>query len=260
MRITVFSDLHAGEAVLTCGDRYPSLSFSKLERIVADAKNAGSELLLCLGDITDGASADEAARSLLRVAEIISDSGLPFLCLPGNHDLYTMNDADFIRFSGFKTPDPVMKLGGVTAMFLDACYSVKMSGGGDAPGEAGCEENNTVRYFADGNKPDWKNSVLPEERLIRLESDLGKLPDGAAVYVFSHQLIMPGGEARHMIRNAEIIRAVLERHSERLDIKSVCGHYHPGGHTVSHGIEYTVLPAVCTGCDFSPCSVKNIEL
>jgi len=247
MKITVFSDLHAGEAELTCGNRYPSLSFCKLDGILDIAKEFGSDLLLCLGDITDGSEYGDASRSLERVSGAIKKAGIRFLCLPGNHDLYCMNEADFREISGFELPQSVMKLGDSTAIFLDACYSA-----GDVAGP--------VRYFSDGKKCDWKDTCLPADQLTVLADTLDRLPDGSRVTVFSHQLILPGGDSAHSVKNADAVREILEKHAERLTITSISGHYHRGGGCESSGIKYTVLPAACTGKSLDPNSVIILEL
>ena len=57
MKITLFSDLHCGESELTCGDRTPALSLDKLRGILSSCVCDGTDLVICLGDFTDGAYA-----------------------------------------------------------------------------------------------------------------------------------------------------------------------------------------------------------
>lgn len=246
MKITLFSDLHCGESELTCGDRTPALSLDKLRGILSSCVRDGTDLVICLGDFTDGKSAGEAEKYLSLAAEEVKRSGIKFLCLPGNHDLYCMSDAEFFRISGFSRPPFSRKAGGGVLIFLDACYSSPV---GDAP---------PARYFSGGQTADWRDSWLPHESIDALGAELSKRTPGSHdAVVLTHQAVDPGIEPRHIIRNAPQIREVLERYADRVRCV-VSGHYHKGGRGSTGGVGYITLPAVCTGTAVQPGAVLRI--
>ena len=110
---------------------------------------------------------------------------------------------------------------GVTFIVLDACYNAKMES------------------YVPGNWQ-WDDANVPPAQLAWLEKELAAAK-GPAV-VFCHQRIDPAAERRHLVRNAEAVRKVLEASGK---VKGVfTGHQHAGGFCQEKGISYYSLRAL----------------
>ncbi|MBQ2428604.1 MAG: metallophosphoesterase, partial [Ruminococcus sp.] len=123
MKIGFFSDLHCGREEITNGNRYPSRSIGKLQKLLAYFENNGVDLAICLGDVINGGvSRADDMDQLSRVAKVIRDSSIPILVMQGNHDFYNIGDDIFYRITDFVRPPFVCRAGEVNLIFLDANY------------------------------------------------------------------------------------------------------------------------------------------
>jgi 3',5'-cyclic AMP phosphodiesterase CpdA len=236
MKIGFFSDLHCGREEITNGNRYPSRSLPKLQRLLADFENEGVDLAICLGDVVQGgASKADDIEHLSRAAAIMRDSAVPVVVMQGNHDFYNLNDDTFYRISDFVVPPFACKAGDVTLVFLDANY-----------------KTDGTRYGADGEHPNWKDTFIPEDQIQELRYMLQTAEPNARFWLLCHQCLDIGVEERHIVKNAdEIISLISEEGNGRVEFV-ICGHYHPGAYSIDYGTEFITVPALCTGKDYTP--------
>ena len=101
MKIGIFADPHMGPDEITCGTRHPSLSPKKMKRAVAQMKKEGAELIVCLGDLSDGSNPEAVRRDLDTASQILFDSGVRFYCIPGNHDFYCISEKEWYDATEF---------------------------------------------------------------------------------------------------------------------------------------------------------------
>jgi len=224
MKLGLFSDSHYSDKAVSCTTRRPSLSYGKIRDAMEAFRDAGCDLVLCLGDLVDCCDTIEEDRARLdELRELITSYGLPFYSLMGNHDYQNFDREEFAA----RIPHPpfFLRFGDLTLIFPDANYA-----------------DNGVIYRRDAI--DWTNAYLPADQMKRLADVLA---DDATVnaHVFLHQNLDPSVEKHHIIRNAGQIRGVLEESGKVRGVWQ--GHYHPGHESVIAGIPYTTLPAMCEG-------------
>ena len=224
MKIGIFTDSHYSSQAVTCGMRYNSRSLEKIRLAYDHFRNQECGLVICLGDLIDheGDHSKEIAN-LQAVARVIRDSGLPTVCVMGNHDGFTFDQEEFYRILGIPQQE-MLTLDGITLLFLDACYF-----------------RNGVHYKAGDSG--WDNTFFPHTD--RLEQTLAGIRGDA--YVFLHQNIDPTVEENHCLYNAAQVRRILEESGR---VRAVLqGHYHPGKETDHNGIRYITFPAMCESDD-----------
>ena len=236
MKIGFFSDLHCGREEITNGNRYPSRSLGKLQKLLMDFEDNGVDLAICLGDIINGGvSRAEDMDQLSRVAKIIRDRSIPVLVMQGNHDFYNLNDDTFYRVSDFVRPPFVCRADEVNIIFLDANY-----------------KSDGTRYGSDGIHPDWVDTYIPPDQIEELREVLASAPEGSRFWVLCHQCLDIGVEERHIVKNADEVLDIFNNEGRNKVEFVICGHYHPGAYSIDFGREFVTLPAVCTGKDFNP--------
>jgi 3',5'-cyclic AMP phosphodiesterase CpdA len=236
MKIGFFSDLHCGRAEITNGNRYPSRSLGKLQKLLLDFENIGVDLAICLGDVINGsASKADDIEHLSRVAKVIRDSSVPVLVMMGNHDFKNLDDDTFYRISDFVRPPFVCRADEVNLIFLDANYS-----------------SDGTRYGTPDTQYNWKNTYIPEDQIEALRDVLANSPEGSRFWILCHQCLDIGVEERHIVNNVgEVLDIIGNEGRDKVEFV-ICGHYHPGAYSIDIGREFVTLPAVCTGKDFNP--------
>ncbi len=234
MKIAFFSDLHCGREEIENGNRYPSRSLAKLQKLLIDFDNIGVDLAICLGDVLSGSiSRADDMEHLSRVAKVIRDSTVPVLVMQGNHDFHNLEGDTFYRISDFVEPPFVCKADQVNLVFLDANY-----------------HSDGSRYGT--GELDWTDSHIPSEQIEALRELLANAPKGSRFWILCHQCLDIGVEERHIVRNADEVLDIIGNEGRDMVEYVICGHYHPGAYSIDIGCEFITLPAVCTGKDFNP--------
>ena len=220
MRIGIFTDAHYSSQTLSCGKRFNSQSFKKMQRAYDFFSEKRCELIVCLGDLIDTEpTAKREIENLKAIATILHSSPIPTVCVMGNHDAFVMTPQDFYSALDLQPPRDVYRHNR-NLIFLDACYF--KSGAHYAPGDS-----------------DWRDSYLPDEEDLqrRLGNAEGK------TYLFLHQNIDPSIKKDYRIGNADAIAKILCQSGK--DITVFQGHYHKGAESQQDGITYSTLPAMC---------------
>ena len=220
MKIGLFADPHYAQREKSGERRFNRLSKQKITECYGVFAREGCSMAICLGDLIDNEPTHEQEISdLEEIAAVIHASGVPTVCVMGNHDAFAFTAEEYYSVLGGCEPKD-MQFPGSALIFLDACYY-----------------RDGTRYAPRGG--DWRNTFLPDTE--GLKAALGRAR--GSVYVFLHQNLDPGATAEHRLSNADEVIDILEKSGK---VKAVCqGHYHPGSHTVKNGIEYVSLRAMC---------------
>lgn len=226
MKIGLFTDPHYCSMEITCKTRRPVLSFHKIQEAMNAFSASGADLVLCLGDLVDDCGCRESNCLAIReLSNMIHSYDIPFFSMMGNHDYQNFTKEEFNLYTDGACPPLTAVYGHRTFIFLDANYT------------------RDGKVYEPG-KVEWTNTKIPEDQLISLQKTLAE-SSGQDIYVFTHQNLDPGVDARHIIANACEIRTLLE---EAGNVKMVIsGHYHPGHEAEINGIRYLTLPAMCEG-------------
>ena len=152
------------------------------------------------------------------IAALFVACPIPTLCVMGNHDAYVFEPDEFYALLGGCEPlDRVEE--GKTLLFLSANYNP-----------------DGTPYHPHAFH--WDQCFIPTEGLAeRLEAAQGE------VTVFLHQNLDAACPADHRPVNADAVCRIL---AESGKVKAVYqGHFHWGADTVTDGIHYVTLPAMC---------------
>ena len=219
MKIGIYSDPHYSSQEITGGNRYNSKSLDKMRGAYRDFEEAGCDLIVCLGDLTDTEDTKEREIANMReIAAFCAACPIPTVVVMGNHDAYVFEPEEFYALLG--GCEPLDFLGeGCTLLFLSANHNP--DGSAYHP-----------RSFH------WDECYIPTEglaeRLAAAEGD---------VYVFLHQNLDAACPADHRPANADEVCAILAAAG---NVKAVYqGHFHWGADTETDGVHYVTLPAMC---------------
>lgn len=220
MRLGIFTDSHYSSQAVTCGNRYNSRSLEKIRQAYADFEQAGCDLVICLGDLSDReGDHSKELLNLRQLAQVIQSSFIPTVCLMGNHDAFTYTQEEFYAILGGCRPVTVCAAG-KTLLFLDACYF------------------KSGRHYLPGDS-DWKDTFFPHAGWLKQALEEA---DGD-VYLFVHQNLDPDIRADHRLHNADAINEMLLKSGK---VRAVFqGHYHEGNQSIHSKIPYTTFPALC---------------
>ena len=208
------------------GRRFYRESRFKLDEAVAVFNRRDLDFAIELGDFKDFTrNRSETLACLDEIETSFSAFKGPRYHVLGNHDFDCLTEADL--FSRLVNDRELMSSGhytfmvnGITFVVLDACY------------------DSNLDHYSENNP--WDDANVPPEELIWLEQVL-RDAEGPAV-VFCHQRLDPFADRRHLVRNAQAVRTVIER-SRR--VKAVItGHQHNGAVNEYKGIAYYSLRAL----------------
>lgn len=220
MKLGLYSDPHYSSKGLTCGIRRNNQSLRKICEAYDHFKQENCDLVVCLGDLIDTEdSVQKITDNLQMIAEIIDSSGIPTVCLMGNHDAFSLGARQFYSVLASCAPHDLEK-GDRLLLFLDACYYKS--------GEP----------YPVGNG-DWTDTYYPQKAYL---DDKLKAARGD-VYLFIHQNIDPAVPADHRLYNADELFDLINQSGV---VKYVFqGHFHEGCENEYCGVKYITLPAMC---------------
>ena len=235
VRFGMVTDLHYADLdpdpkpVGVVGRRHYRESLRKLGEAVDVFNARGLDFAIELGDFKDFTKDVPNTLAYLEAIEAgFAKFKGPRYHVAGNHDFDCLSPAEF--FSRIPNDGKVEMKGyysfvraGVTFIVLNACFNAQMQP---------YDRKNT-----------WNDANVPPEEMAWLERELAKAPGNAIV--FCHQRLEDSAEPQHIVKNAEAVRAILERSGK---VKGVfTGHQHKGGANVVNGIPYYSLRALV--CD-----------
>ncbi len=221
MRIAHFTDIHVelplrpyelaskrlvGWANLTLFGRSHHFTHQTVEALVARIVAEAPDLVVCTGDLTSTGTEREFVRARALLAPLVDR--FPFVCIPGNHDLYTSDGAaPFKRHFG--------------AFSGDAAYPfTRTFGEVDVVGIQGARPALTSQ------------GVVSGEQLSELDALLASGTNPALVlthYPLRDRNGGPYGPSLRNLKNANEVEAVLGRHARVAAV--LHGHEHHGYRT-----------------------------
>ena len=235
VRFGMVTDIHYADIpedpkpIGVVGQRYYRESKRKLDEAVSVFNRLDLDFAIELGDFKDRSATKAATLAHLKAIEA-SFAGFRgnryHVC--GNHDFDCLTEKEF--FGSLENAGRPWSSGyycfdvkGVRFIVLDCCY------------------DSELKHYSENNP--WDDANVPSEELEWLKQTLASAP-GQCV-VFAHQRLDDSAEPRHIVRNVEAVRALLETSGK---VKTVfTGHQHKGGLNVQGGITYYSLKAMV--CD-----------
>jgi len=227
----VFGDLHyAGD--VKYADRCCGFSLEKLKVCLEIFKSRNVGFILNLGDLVDTSGSYERDRAdLSEIMRVISGHGLTVYNVTGNHDLVSMSKKEFcctvnpyIRKAYYSFDNDIFHF-----IVLDANFS-----------------SDGMEYCR--NDFDWKDSIIPDEQLDWLASDLDKCGQ-ETVIIGIHQNLDDKGPAdqdrQHMVKNSDRVKKIIKGCDKKVLVLQ--GHFHPGYYQNIDGIDFLTIRAMCEG-------------
>ena len=231
---------------LNASPRYFTGGLAKIEAFSAAMNAAGADFVAELGDFTDNPATPgltsvqrrETAMNFMRAAEAkFSLFKGPRYHVFGNHDTDQASKADFLSIAKNTDIAPGASYysfdrGGVHFIVLDSSFRADGASYSGIPGESGA-----------GYTWDDANVSASELKWLAMDLEAAKVP----VVILSHQqlnnqeLIDSAYDPKHTVRNASVVRGILETSGKVLAVFG--GHYHDGGFQEINGIKYIVLQA-----------------
>jgi len=194
-----------------------------LARALDRARTAGADLAVLVGDLTG----DGRRRSFAAVAELLAGAGVPWVAIPGNHDVpKTFDDHEGLAAGNFEaryTELPFAReVGPVTVLGVDTASAPDGSLRSTWGGRVGERDRA------------WLADTLPRVKtpVVVFHHNLGPLPEN------------PGGTwANFPLEDAGAVRSILSDHDVPL---ALTAHHHVPAF-VAHGPTAELLaPAVCS--------------
>lgn len=213
--------------------RFYSAALPKAQQFVNTMNAANAAFAIELGDFVDRLTGNkDPLVNLSEIENIYTSFNGPHYHVLGNHEfdnlrrnelLYNVTNTGIPQGQTYYSFD----INGVHCVVLDADYTVApphrpfdMLG----PGE---------------NWWNWKDAWIPQEELDWLAADLAA--SSLPTFVFSHQLLNRVDTEDHTVKNASVVRAMLEADGDVL--AAFAGHDHAGDYSLMNGVHYFVLEA-----------------
>jgi alkaline phosphatase len=229
-RFGVITDIHHTNKPDIPSRKY-SAALKKTKRFVSTMNKVKADFIVELGDYVDTLVDDkDPIQNLDEVESIYKRFRGPRYHVLGNHDFDNVSRADFLDFIG-NTGIPAeatyysFDRNGIHCIVLDADYTVA--------------EPHLPFDLQDPTNPfwNWKDAWVPQEELDWLETDLASA--NRPTVVFTHQVMHRDNTEDHTIKNADVVRGILEDDGQVVAVFS--GHDHRGEIAVRNGIHYFVL-------------------
>lgn len=229
VRAGIVTDMHYTTKEDSDTRRY-SAAMKKM-RAFADAMAAVKPAFVVeLGDFVDTLSpGTDPLKNLAGIEKTFTSISCPHYHVLGNHDFDNLRRDEFLgNISNTGIPQGQTwyswDAGGVHFVVLDADYT---------PGEYRPYDMNTP----EDTFWNWTDTVIPPQELEWLRADL-KGTDLPTI-LFSHQTLDRVDDQDHNIKNASVVRGILEESGRVLAV--ISGHDHQGGYSNIKGIHYVVL-------------------
>ncbi len=231
-RFGVITDIHHSDKE---GDptRIYLASTAKLAKFVRAMIEADADFIIELGDLVDALEADGEKGALVNLREVESifkNYPGPSYHVLGNHEFENLTRREFLENIDNSGIEPgrsyySFECKGIHYIVVDADYTV-------------AEPHRPFGLdTADNPYWTWRDAWMPEAELSWLKADLAqnKLP----VIVFTHQLLHREKTEDHTLKNADVVRSILESDGKVIAVFS--GHDHAGDMAEINGINYFVL-------------------
>ena len=211
--------------------RYYSAALPKTQHFVNTMNSLGAGFVIELGDYVDRlVDNKDPVVNLGEVESIFTSFNGPTYHVLGNHDFDNCTREQFFGHTvntGIPQGQTYFSydFNGVHCVVLDADYTV-------------AEPHRPFDLQEPGQTWwTWQDAWVPQEELNWLAADLAA--SDLPTLVFSHQLLNREDTQDHTIKNASVVRSILEADGDTLGVFS--GHDHAGDYAEINGIHYFVL-------------------
>ena len=229
-RFGIITDLHHTNKTDSTSRKY-SAALSKAQHFVNVMNFKRADFIIELGDFTDTLAGDkDPVENLNEIESVFTSFRGPQYHVLGNHEFDNMTRADLLpnlNNTGIPAGQTYFSFdrNGIHCVVLDADYTVA------EPHRAFDMQTPADTFW------NWKDAWIPEEELNWLIADLASA--NKPTVVFSHQVLHRENTEDHTIKNADVVRGILENDGQVMAVFS--GHDHRGESAVREGIHYLVL-------------------
>lgn len=229
LKAGIITDMHKTSKA-DSSTRIYSTATDKMKVFINAMKKEKPAFIIELGDFVDTlAPGTDPAANLRDIEALFTSFGGPAYHVLGNHDFDNLKRDEFlsgVTNTGIEKGRTYysFEAEGVHCIVLDADYT---------PGKFRPYDMNTPEdtFWT------WVDTIVPPQELEWLKEDLKKTDK--PVIVFSHQTLDRVDEQDHNIKNASVVRSILEESGKVLAV--ISGHDHQGGYSNIKGIHYVVL-------------------
>ena len=246
-RFGVITDIHYSDRLDTKSRKF-SAALTKTEHFVKTMGRRKADFIMELGDFVEKLSDDkDPIQNLEEIEAVYTSFNGPFYHVLGNHEFDDLKRSELLprlNNTGISADKTYYSFdqNGIHCIVLDEDYTVSES---HLPFDVQTEDN-PFWY--------WKEAWIPKEELDWLTADLAdsQLP----TLVFTHQLLHRNNEEDHTVKNADVVREILESDGQVIAVFS--GHDHRGEVSIVNNIHYFVLEGnVGMSRDWSVVSATN---
>lgn len=229
LRAGIITDLHKTPKADTDTRKY-SGAMAKIGVFMKAMEAEKPNFIVELGDYVDMLTPEtDPLKNLKEIDSLFMSFNGPAFHVLGNHDFDNIKRDVFLQ-NVVNTGIPQGQTwyswdaGGVHCIVLDADYTP-----------------DKFRPY-DMNTPEdtfwsWKDTSIPPQEMEWLKNDLKKT--SLPTILFSHQTLDRTDDNDHNIKNASLVRAILEESGKVLAV--ISGHDHQGGYSNIKGIHYIVM-------------------
>lgn len=234
-RFGVITDIHHTNKPDSASHRY-SAALDKAAYFVKTMNRNKVDFIIELGDFVDRlVDEKDPVQNLDEIESIFTNFRGPQYHVLGNHEFDNVERANLLNNLD-NTGIPAGRTyysfdqNGIHCIVLDADYTNE-------------EPHTPFDMIKPGEATwwNWKDAWIPQEELNWLEADLAA--SGLPTVIFTHQVMhrdkLEGVSENHTIKNADVVRSLLEADGQVVAVFS--GHDHRGEIAVRNGIHYFVL-------------------
>lgn len=240
----MFSDVHYADRD-PVGTRFYRQSLAKVREAVDHMNRELPDFVIELGDFKDQDLVPNEENTLKYLSSIEAEFRKfkgPTYHVLGNHDNDGISKTQFlerVQNTGISSTKSYYSFN------LKNIHLVVLDGNFTKDGTAYDHGNFT-----------WEDAMIPEIQIKWLQADLQQ--NSLPVIVFIHQLLDDSTSAKHSVRNAADVRAVLEQSGKVLCVFQ--GHVHQEKYAFIHGIHYYSVNAVVDkeGSENNPFMLVNL--
>jgi alkaline phosphatase len=229
-RFGVITDLHHTNRPDSASRKY-SAALGKMAHFVDAMNELRADFIVEMGDFVDVlAGGKDPVQNLLEIENVFTSFNGPTYHTLGNHEFDNVTRADLLTYlnnTGIPAGQTYFSFdrNGIHCIVLDADYT-------NAEPHRPFDLQDPANPFWN-----WTDAFIPQAELDWLEADLAAA--NRPTVVFMHQLLHRDNTEDHTVKNADVVRGILEKDGQVLAVFS--GHDHRGEIAYRNGIHYMVL-------------------
>lgn len=231
LRFGMLSDVHYAERE-PAGKRFYRQSHGKVQEAIDQMNREKLDFVIELGDFKDQDAVPDETKTLqylTKIEAVLQKFDGPTYHVLGNHDMDGISKQQFLERV---ENTGISKRKSYFSYNLKGLHFVVLDGNFTKDGVA----------YDHGNF-NWEDALVSDEQLVWLKNDLKA--NTFPVIVFIHQMLDDSKNAKHAVKNAAVVRKVLEDSEKVLCVFQ--GHVHEERYNLINGIHYYSVNAVVDG-------------